>query len=171
MRALLAGALWIVAASGCSADVERRVARVGSPAPAYEATTIDNQPASLAALRGQVVLLNVWATWCHPCREEIPELERLWTAHEEEGLVVVGVSVDAVGDDSAIRAFAREFEMTYPIWRDPDERIQSLYMALGVPASYLIDRRGVLQWRHLGTVKPTDSSFTNALERALASGG
>ena len=60
--------------------------------------------------------------------------------------------------------------MTYPIWLDPDERIQTLTMALGVPASFLLDREGVLRWKHLGAVRPTDAAFTNALTDALAAG-
>ena len=60
--------------------------------------------------------------------------------------------------------------MTYPIWRDPDERVQSLYMALGVPASYLIDREGILRYRRLGVIRETDTTFTNALAKALGGG-
>ena len=78
------------------------------------------------------------------------------------------MSVDARGQDAAIRDFAQEFRMTYPIWRDPDERVQTTYMALGVPSSYLIDRAGVLRWRRLGAIRESDTTFTHALEKALA---
>ncbi|MBC7898085.1 MAG: TlpA family protein disulfide reductase [Cytophagaceae bacterium] len=140
-------------------------------APSYRATLLSGDTVTTDELKGKVVLLNVWATWCAPCREEIPYLQTLFEARRGDGLQIVGVSIDARGSDDAIASFVKEFGMTYPIWRDPDERVQSLYMALGVPASYLIDRDGVLRWRHLGTVRATDTSFTGALERALAAPG
>ena len=108
-----------------------------------------------------------WATWCAPCRDEIPYLQSLYDKHRAEGLEIVGVSVDARGQESAIREFADEFRMTYPIWLDPDERVQSLYLALGVPSSYLIDRTGILRWRRLGTIRKSDTTLTHALTAAL----
>jgi thiol-disulfide isomerase/thioredoxin len=109
----------------------------------------------------------VWATWCAPCREEIPYLQSLYDRHAGEGLEIVGVSVDATGSEGSIKEFKRDFRMTYPIWLDPDERVQTLYLALGVPASYLIDRDGILRWKHLGTVRASDTTFTRALGAAL----
>lgn len=155
-------------AIGCSGDATPRV-EIGQPAPRYAATTLGGDSASTAALAGKVVLLNVWATWCAPCRDEIPYLQSLYDKHRADGLEIVGVSVDARGQESDIREFANEFKMTYPIWRDPDERVQSLYMALGVPSSYLIDRAGVLRWRRLGTIRESDTTLTRALTAALAS--
>ena len=140
---------------------------IGQPAPRYAATTLAGDSVSTGALAGKVVLLNIWATWCAPCRAEIPYLQSLYEKHRADGLEIVGVSVDARGQDAAIRDFAQEFRMTYPIWRDPDERVQSLYMALGVPSSYLIDRTGVLRWRRLGTIRESDTTFTRALAAAL----
>jgi len=154
-------------ATACSRDTASRV-EIGHPAPRYAATTLAGDSASTAGLAGKVVLLNIWATWCAPCRAEIPYLQSVYEKHKAQGLEIVGVSVDARGQDEAIRAFAREFRMTYPIWRDPDERIQSLYMALGVPSSYLIDRAGILRWQRLGTIREGDTTLTHALMKALA---
>jgi cytochrome c-type biogenesis protein len=114
-----------------------------------------------------VVLLNIWATWCAPCREEIPYLQSLYEQHRQAGLEIIGVSVDARGQEAAIQAFVKDFGMTYPVWRDPDERVQSMFLALGVPASYLIDRRGILRWRRLGTISAADTALSNALTEAL----
>ena len=152
----------------CSDQPAPRV-EIGQPAPRYAATTLAGDSASTAALVGKVVLLNIWATWCAPCRDEIPYLQSLYDKHRAEGLEIVGVSVDARGQESAIREFASEFRMTYPIWLDPDERVQSLYLALGVPSSYLIDRSGILRWRRLGTIHESDTTLTRALSAALAS--
>ncbi len=158
--------------SACAkTDAAPKEVAVGKPIPPYSAATLDGATRSIADQKGKVVLLNVWATWCAPCREEIPYLQSLYDRHAPNGLEVIGVSVDARGSESTIREFSKDFRMTYPIWLDPDEKVQTLYMALGVPASYLIDRDGVLRWKHLGTVRPTDTSFTRALDEALGAGG
>lgn len=158
-----------LAIAACSRE-PRATALVGDAAPTYGATLLSGDSVSTSQLKGKVVLLNVWATWCAPCREEIPYLQALYDQHRAQGLEIVGVSVDARGQDESIKEFAKDFRMTYPIWRDPDERVQSLYMALGVPASYLIDREGVLRYRRLGVIRASDTTFTNALAKALGTG-
>ena len=164
-------AVWGIAAavlaSGCAGDGPP-VVEIGRPAPRYAATTLAGDSVSTSALAGKVVLLNVWATWCAPCREEIPFLQSLYEKHRSDGLEIVGVSVDARGEEPDIRAFAERFRMTYPIWRDPDERVQSLFLALGVPSTYLIDRKGVLRWRRLGTLRASDTTLAHALTESLA---
>ncbi|MGQ0649883.1 MAG: TlpA family protein disulfide reductase [Gemmatimonadaceae bacterium] len=164
MRKVLLVALATVA---CRAG-ERPSVVVGEPAPDYAATVLSGDSVSTADLKGKVLLLNVWATWCAPCREEIPYLQSLYEQHQADGLEIVGVSVDTRGQEESIQEFVKEFGMTYPIWRDPDERVQSLFLALGVPASYIIDRQGILRWRRLGAVRETDTTFTSTLARALA---
>lgn len=150
-----------------TASAPASTVEVGKAAPAYEATTLDGAKTSLGALRGKVVLLNVWATWCVPCREEVPYLESLYQKEAGRGLEIVGVSVDARGSESAIGDFRRDFKMTYPIWLDPDQNVQALYRALGVPASYLIDREGVLRWQKLGAIRADDPMLIQAMELAL----
>jgi cytochrome c-type biogenesis protein len=146
---------------------ERQIPEVGRPAPAYTAESLQGDTVSIASLKGKVVLLNVWATWCAPCRAEIPFLQSLYEKHAGQGFEVIGVSTDARGEDESIRAFASDFRMTYPIWRDPDERVQTLFLALGVPSSYLIDREGILRWKRLGIVRESDTTFTRALAASL----
>ena len=141
---------------------------VGTPAPAYGARTLSGDPVELASLRGDVVLLNVWATWCHPCREEIPALQRLHERMADSGLRLVGVSVDAGGEGRRVEAFAREFGVTYDIWLDPDDRVSDAFYTLGVPTTMLIDRAGIVRWRHTGPVKDTDPALLRALDAALA---
>jgi peroxiredoxin len=141
---------------------------VGQPAPAYAASSMTGDSVSLAALRGKVVLLNVWATWCGPCRKEIPELRALHSTYKGRGLDVIGVSIDAEGSNDAIRDFLSEFRMDYTIWRDPNESVQTIFRMAGVPATFLIDRQGVLRWRATGALTPGDTSLTNAIERAVS---
>jgi cytochrome c-type biogenesis protein len=140
---------------------------VGLPAPAYATVSLDGDSVSLAKQRGRVVLLNIWATWCHPCRTEIPELRAIRARYRDRGLELIGVSVDADGTNDAIRTFMKDFQMTFPIWRDPDERISTQFLAVGVPATFLIDKEGILRWRTTGPIAPHDTSLTAAIERTL----
>jgi cytochrome c biogenesis protein CcmG/thiol:disulfide interchange protein DsbE len=142
---------------------------VGLAVPAYRAVSLAGDSVSLEQERGKVVLLNVWATWCHPCRTEIPELRAIHDKYNSRGLELVGVSVDAESGESDIRDFTNEFHMDYPIWRDPTERISAQFLIIGVPATFLIDKQGVLRWRRTGPVQPGDTSLTAAIERALVS--
>ena len=159
--ALLAGVL------ACAGSEPPARVEVGLEAPSYAARSLNGDSVSLGLLRGKPVLLNVWATWCLPCKEEIPYLESLHAKHAAQGLQIVGVSVDARGEESKINEFAKDFRMTYPIWRDPDERVNSRFLAIGVPSTYLIDRDGILRWKHLGTLRATTPGFAAALEEVL----
>ena len=123
------------------------------------------------ALGGGFTWVNFWAAWCAPCKEEIPYLESLHGKHAAEGLQIVGVSVDTRGDDAKITEFARDFRMSYAIWRDPDERVNSRFLAIGVPSTYLIDRDGILRWKHLGTLRATTPGFAAALQNVLRERG
>ena len=160
-----------IAALACGSGEPPSRVEVGVEAPMYAARNLTGDSVSLALLRGKPVLLNVWATWCLPCKEEIPYLEQLHGKHAAEGLQIVGVSIDARGDEAKINEFARDFNMTYPIWRDPDERVNARFLAIGVPSTYLIDRDGILRWKHLGTLRPSSPGFTAALEAVLKASG
>lgn len=144
---------------------------IGAPAPGYRAISLSGDSVSLDQHRGKVVLFNVWATWCHPCRAEIPELQAIHAKYQPRGLELVGVSIDSDGADDAIRSFMQEFKMSYPIWRDPDERVSTQFMLVGVPATFLIDKQGVLRWRKTGPITPGDTSLSGAIERALGAAG
>ena len=167
----------LICLSGCSSAERSDAAtaggdgrvEVGYPAPPYATVSIDGDSVSLAAQHGKVVLLNVWATWCHPCRTEIPELRAIHAKYQAQGLELIGVSVDTDGTDDAIRSFMRDFQMTFPIWRDPDERVSTKFLVVGVPATFLIDRKGVLRWRKTGPIAPGDTTLTAAIQRALGS--
>lgn len=152
---------------GCTPSEGARSVALGAPAPSYQTVNMEGDSVSLAAQRGKVVLFNVWATWCHPCRDEIPELLVLYDKYKGRGLELIGVSVDAQGSDAAIRAFMKDFRMNYPVWRDPDERVSSQFLVIGVPATFLIDRDGTLRWRKTGPIQPRDTALIAAIEQAL----
>lgn len=167
MRRALLGLL-LLGACGGAERTARSVVAVGEDAPSYAAHRMDGTPVALADHRGDVVLLNIWATWCKPCRQEIPALETLHRTFGERGLRVTGVSIDAHNDTVAIAGFARELGASYTLWKDPDDRVSTTFLAVGVPATYLIDRDGVLRWRHMGPVKADDPALLAALDSALS---
>jgi peroxiredoxin len=141
---------------------------LGQPAPAYSAVTLDGATVSLADERGHAVLVNLWATWCEPCRFELPELAALHGRHAPKGLRVIGVSVDAQRTPAEIRDFARRRELLYALWHDPENRAAGVFRAETLPASFLFDRRGTLVWSRVGTVNAKDPELEAAITRALA---
>ncbi|HLL84575.1 MAG TPA: redoxin domain-containing protein, partial [Longimicrobium sp.] len=147
------------------------VLAVGRPAPAYAAVDLDGKPVSLEGQKGHAVLVNLWATWCEPCRFELPELAALHGRFSAKGLRVVGVSVDAKRTPAEIRDFVTRRKLPYAIWLDPEDRASPAFGVTTLPASFLFDRRGVLVWRRDGTVRAEDPELLAALQRALATPG
>jgi cytochrome c biogenesis protein CcmG, thiol:disulfide interchange protein DsbE len=157
--------LFLLLLAGC--DEIRGGGAVGDPAPEYAAVSLAGEPVSLQELRGNVVLMNVWATWCPPCRAEMPELQTLHERHADEGLVLVGVSIDARGERAQVQQFLRDHGITFPIWLDPDERVTSTFRTIGVPSTFLIDREGQVVWRHVGPITADDAALNERLREAL----
>jgi cytochrome c-type biogenesis protein len=157
-----------LAATAACVATDRPGPRVGQPAIEYVATTLEGDSVSLASLRGQVVLLNLWATWCVPCRQETPYLQSVFEDHEDEGLRVVGISLDTGDAADDIRAFVQEYGVTYTILHDRRMRGLELYQILGLPGSFLIDREGVLRWMHYGPIREGDAAFLRALADVLS---
>jgi peroxiredoxin len=141
-------------------------ARIGEPAPTLVTTSLHGEKVSLEALRGRPVLLNVWATWCLPCLEEIPELVKLHDRHAGEGLAVVGVNVDVGSAVDDVRSFVAEEEIPFAIWLDPEERVSRAFGVRGVPATFVLDREGRVLLRRLGPITVEDPELAEALERA-----
>jgi peroxiredoxin len=141
---------------------------VGARVPAYAAANLAGDSVRLGDLKGEPVLLNVWATWCPPCREEMPALEQLSKDYAPRGLRVVGVSVDAASDDAAVQDFVRENGITFTILRDRDESVIRLFRAPGVPATFLIGPDGVLRQQWIGRIDPASASVRAAVDRVLA---
>lgn len=132
--------------------------------PDFRAFTPDGQALSLAGLRGRVVLLTFWATWCLPCREEMPALEQLHRELGAEGLTVLGVNVREEGP--AIRRYAQELVLTFPLVLDPEGKTQMSYGVVGLPTSFLIGRDGHAVARAIGP-REWGSAPARALIRAL----
>ncbi len=137
------------------------------PAPAMVGKTIDGEPFELAALRGTVVLVNVWATWCAPCREELPELKTLHETHAGKGFTVVGVSIDRASQLMAVRQMVDSFALPYPIVFDPLSQAIAAWDIKGYPTSFLVDRSGNVRWRRDGIVRPSDPELAAILKLTL----
>jgi cytochrome c biogenesis protein CcmG, thiol:disulfide interchange protein DsbE len=158
----------ILALAACGTDFQPPAA-TGQPAPEYRAETLDGEPFVLAGLVGEVVLLNIWATWCPPCRMEMPELQSLHRELSDFGLRVVGVSVDAAGSDRAVRTFLDDLGIDFQIVRDPAERVSTTFGAYGVPLTVLVDREGIIRWRHLGPITADNPGLRAVLDQTLGS--
>ncbi len=172
--------LIIASASACGGDGNRGDAggrgerfqplAVGAPAPAYAVRTLDGDTIRVgggpgAGSDGVPTLLNIWATWCGPCKREFPELERIHRAHSAAGLRIVAVSID-LGDDAPVASFVREHGATFAIGRDVTGTVQERFQSIGVPESYLIAADGTLLWRHVGELPAHDAGLLAALARA-----
>ncbi|HEX7151738.1 MAG TPA: TlpA disulfide reductase family protein [Thermoanaerobaculia bacterium] len=141
---------------------------VGQQMPAYSAPYLDGKLFSVADRKGKVVLLNLWATWCGPCRVEIPELEKMHAEYSPRGFEVVGVTVDEYPAE-AIQKFADQQKMTYPIVLDPEGKLANLFETTVIPTTVLLDRSGKIVWKHQGPVMAKDPELMKALEEALKS--
>ena len=133
--------------------------------PEATVTLLDGRSLSLVDLRGQVVLVNVWATWCAPCRVEMPLLEQTWQRHRAAGFLLLGASVDR-GDPADVRAFLAERGISYPVAIVGADVIQALGGVMGYPTSILIGRDGRVQHRVMGPIGPV--TLEPAIRRALA---
>lgn len=136
----------------------------GSPAPDFRAVTLDAHPVpkGIADYRGQVVLLNLWATWCGPCEWEMPAIEALHRDFAPSGLKVVAVAVDDPGFEQRVRDFVARQKLTFEILSEGSGKIESDYEARGIPATYLIGRDGVIRKRVAGA-----SDWNSSANRAL----
>jgi peroxiredoxin len=152
----------------------------GELAPDFSVQDLNGDPVSLSDYEGKVVLLNIWATWCGPCKEEMPSMERLYREMKGEDFEILAVSVDAAlgetdqqgnpgSSKDRLADFASEYGLTFPILHDPDGRIQTTYQTTGVPESFLLDREGVIR-RRLAGATVWDHDRYRELIRSLLDG-
>ena len=112
----------------------------GSAAPDFQLTLFSGETLRLSELKGKVVVLNLWASWCGPCRQEMPSFERTWQEYRDRGVVFLGVAVSDTEQDA--RAFAQQVGVTYPLGLDTTGQISQTYRPVGLPSTYFIDRQG-----------------------------
>jgi peroxiredoxin len=131
----------------------------GRPAPNFSLPDLDGQMVGLADHRGKVVLLNIWATWCPPCVEEMPSMEKLYQELEGEGFEILAVSIDESGAQDVL-PFMKKHKLSFPALIDPKGTIKDLYQTTGVPESFIIDKDGILVEKVIG---PRDWAVPEAI--------
>jgi peroxiredoxin len=143
--------------------------RAGQPAPVFELPLLDGGTVSLASLRGRVVLLNFWATWCKPCEDEMPAMQRLHAVFPGTDFQLVAVSVDASRDD--VTTFRDRLGLEFPIALDPGKQVSEAYQSYRFPESYLIDREGRILSRYIGPRDWDGELYVDRIRRVIEGAG
>jgi peroxiredoxin len=142
---------------------------VGNSAPDFSLKNLNGKRDGLSNYKGQVVVLNVWATWCGPCRIEMPFLESLYRRFRSEGFAVLAVSIDK-GSDKAVKSFVDEYQLSFPVLLDTDEQVERLYPAFSVPVTYVIDKAGLVVARVDGAKNWSSQETIDSIEYLLKRG-
>jgi len=127
----------------------------GAPAPSFQLHSSASTDLSLGDLKGQVVLINFWASWCGPCRQEMPVLEQLYRKYKAAGFTLLGVNVEPKSADA--EGFLKSTPVSFPILFDPDSKVSRLYEVSGMPSTVILDRTGKVRYVHHG-YKPGEES-------------
>ena len=140
----------------------------GQPAPEFELPSLSGEIVRLSEYRGKVVFLNIWATWCGPCREEMPSMEKLYQELKDDDFEILAVSVDEKGA-RAVEPFAKKFNLTFPILLDQEGKASRLYNTTGVPETFIIDKNGVIISKVIGYRNWSDPEVVGALRKLAQS--
>jgi len=153
--------LSVLSGVGCKKSSEQMV---GSPAPDFTLKSIDGRAVSLSSLRGQVVLIEFWATWCPPCQMAAPELSKLYAKYNPRGLEILAVSLDE--DSSEVKKFLEENKLLYPIFVDT-LGVNELYRVRSIPVTFLVDKKGIIVSKHNGYSPDMPEELAKKIESLL----
>jgi thiol-disulfide isomerase/thioredoxin len=134
------------------------------PAPLFKLNSMAGKPVGLDQYKGQVVMINFWASWCGPCRQEMPILEKLHTKYKPMGFTMLGVNVEP--DSSLAANWLKTTPVTFPILFDTKSEVSKLYSVAGMPSTVIVDRKGNLRWLHRGYKPGDENEYLNQI-RAL----
>ena len=170
---LAAGILWTVFSrvpSAVGAPLSSSASpREGFLAPDFTLDTLDGNKVALSSLRGKIVVVNIWATWCPPCRAETPALEKAYEQYKDSGVVILGVDLTSQDSVSDVTSFVQEFKLTYPILLDRDGSVGYLYQIKGLPSTFFINRAGIIRTVVVGG--PMSDTFIRSKIEALLKEG
>ena len=147
----------VVASSAFAADAS-------GPAPSFQLTTLAGQPGGLSQYKGQVVMVNFWATWCGPCQQEMPLLDQMYKKYKPAGFTLIGVNVDK--EAPAVKELLTRKPVSFPVLLDPANQVSKAYHVDEMPSSVIIDRKGQIRYIHRG-YKPGDENDYQDLIRKL----
>lgn len=136
----------------------------GTPAPAFSLGSMAGGTVDLSQYKGQVVMINFWATWCGPCRQEMPILEQLHKKYKPMGFTMLGVNVEP--DSKGAVDWLKGTPVSFPILFDTDSKVSKLYAVAGMPSTVIVDRKGNLRWLHRGYKAGDENEYLNQI-RAL----
>ena len=136
--------------SASSSDLSAVPAEMDFPAPELDLVTLNGTPVSLTDYRGSVVLVNLWATWCPPCRQEMPTLQAFYDRYKDDGFVLI--AIDQEETHEIVQPFVEEFGLTFPVWLDKDYLAQREFKTMSLPSSYVIDRNGRVKLMWIGSI-------------------
>lgn len=148
LATLIIGSGWIWASMALAASTTGGLVpspREGFPAPDFTLDTLDGGQMTLSDLRGRVVMINLWTSWCPPCREEMPTIDNVYQAHKDEGLEVLAVNSTFQDSEADAAAFAQELGLSFPILLDRDGAVSRRYQLRALPTTYFIDRQGIIR--------------------------
>ncbi len=155
--------------AGCTGGASPPKVEVGSPAPDFVLKGLDGTEYRLSDLRGKVVFVNLWATWCPPCRQELPTMVRFYQEYRERGVEILAVSEDR--DVGAVRRAVLRYGIPFPVLMDENQKVYRLYRATGVPETHLIDPSGILRQSVIGAFDWTSPEVRRAVEAMLPRAG
>lgn len=138
----------------------------GDPLPELQTPASQDVAVSQDTLRGKVVLVNFWASWCPPCRDELPELQKMHTAYQEQGFEVVGINIDTQRENAT--EFIKRYNVTFPVLFDPQQSVIRQFGAKAMPTSYLVNREGVVQEVFYGYSAQKRTRIEQAITALLA---
>ena len=133
----------------------------GSPAPQFTLGSRAGQSVSLAQYKGQVVMLNFWASWCGPCRQEMPLLESIYKKYNRLGFTMIGVNVEP--DSNAANEWLKATPVSFPILYDKDSKVSKMYDVAGMPSTVIIDRTGKVRWLHKGFTPGAENEYMDQI--------
>lgn len=135
------------------------------PAPGFTLQSSDGKPVSLAQFKGDVVMINFWASWCGPCRQEMPLLDSIYKQYKDMGFTLLGVNVEPHA--SSANAWLRKTPVSYPILYDPNSQVSQLYQVQAMPTTVIVDRQGIVRFVHNGYVPGDENQYMNSIRALL----
>jgi peroxiredoxin len=150
----------------CLFSLSLQAKELSGPAPDFTLTNLDGEKVKLSDLKGQVVMINFWASWCGPCRQEMPLLNDIYAGYKKAGFVLLGVNLDESADDA--KAFLKKTPVNFPVLLDSQGKVADLYKNQAMPSSYFVDRKGNLVHLHQGYKPGEEAEYKRVIKKLLA---